>query len=180
MELDELRSTWNKIETPVKTAEELQLMLAENRHPVLKVIRKQIIIEIVGWSAFVLCYYTMFDGDRKPLFINAILVGTVLAAMVHNLMGYSFARYLVNGDTIKTSLKNYFSKVKVYAVLSVGFRLLFITGLLMFFSYNIHFNTRKYVLLAVGLGILGFQLVLLGRIWIKRLKNLKKTLTTLS
>jgi hypothetical protein len=178
MDITELKHTWDTIRTPVKSVDDIKLMLSENRHPVLKEIRIQLTIEIIGWSVFLICYYTMFDGDRKPIWINLILIVSVLLPLVHNLMGYRFAKYLVNGTTIKESLKNYLSKVKIYAAVSIICRFLFIIGLLIFFTYGLNFNTKKYLLLTmIILLFLLIQLSVLYRLWSKRLKKLEKTMT---
>ncbi|HKG07734.1 MAG TPA: hypothetical protein VKB19_14790 [Pedobacter sp.] len=176
MELDQLKSEWNKAETPVKTNEQLKAMLSESKHPVLKEIRRQIIIEVTGWTAFLLCYYTMFDGHQKPLFINLILVGALLCALIHNLSGYSFSRHLIDGGNIRTALEHYLSRIKNYALVSVLTRLLFMAGFITFFTYNIQFNTFKYAMLGVfGLIIIG-QLIWLSRVWSGRLKKLQLVL----
>ena len=49
MELDDLKSDWNRIQPNSKSEEALLLMLQENKHPVLKSIRKQIVIEVTAW-----------------------------------------------------------------------------------------------------------------------------------
>src|SRR5687768_10948718 len=107
MELDQLKSTWNTPEVSSKTTKELKTMLLESRHPVLRGIRKQFAIEIAGWSVFLLCYYTMFDGDQKPVLVNLILVIAVLCSLIHNLTGYSFSKYLISGSNIRASLEHY-------------------------------------------------------------------------
>jgi len=177
MELAELKHAWDTIETPVKSTDDIKLMLSENGHPVLKKIRKQLIIEIIGWSVFLLCYYTMFDGDHKPIWINITLIVSVLLPLIHNLLGYRFAKYLVNGATIKESLKNYLSKVKIYATVSIICRLLFMTGLLLFFTYGVSFNTKKYVSFAIIILIFLVQLSILCRLWAKRWKKLENVVT---
>lgn len=178
MELNELKSTWNTMITPTVSTLEIQAMLLENKHPVLKGIRKQMIIEVIGWSIFLICYYAMFDGDKKPLWINALLVLSVLLPFIHNLMGYNFAKYLVHGTDIRESLKIYLSKVKRYAIISIITRQVYLTGFLLFFSYSISFNTSKYVLLSVIIFVFLIQLWLLCKIWIKRVKNLGNTIMT--
>lgn len=173
MELDELKNAWHTVKTPDKTAADIKAMLTENNHPVLKGIRKQVIIEVAAWSVFLLCYYTMFDGDTKPVWINLVLVVSVLLPLIHNLMGYSFARYLVNGKTLKESLTIYLAKVKVYATVSIGSRVLFAAGFVLFFTYGLSFNTAKYYSVAViGLIFLA-QLWMLFRMWARRINYIK-------
>ena len=177
MELIDLKNAWDTAETPIKSTDNIKLMLSENRHPVLKNIKKQSTIEIIGWSIFLGCYYTMFDGYHKPLWINIILIVSVLLPLIHNLMGYWFAKYLVNGDTIRESLKNYLSKVKIYAIVSITCRFFFIIGLLVFFTYGISFNVTKFISLAIIILIFLIQLLILYRLWAKRLKRLENAIT---
>lgn len=176
MELSELKNAWNNIESPTNTAEQIQSMLLEKKHPVLKKIRIQLTIEIIGWSAFLLCYYTMFDGDRKPVWINIILVISVLLPLIHNLLGYGFAKYLINGNTIKESLERYLAKVKIYVIVSVISRILFISGLLFFFTYGLSLNTHKYLLLIMAVSIFVIQLIFLYTLWMKRIRILHNSL----
>lgn len=174
MEIDELKSAWNQVSTPEKTNEEIKLMLSENRHPVLKGIRRQAAIEIAGWSVFLVCCYSMFDGVNKPLWVNIMLALSVIWAILHNLMGYRFAKYLINGNTIKESLMNYLSNVKLYARVSVSSRIFFAAGLLLFFTYNIHFNSSKYLSLGIIILIFTIQIALLYRLWVSRLNKLNE------
>jgi len=176
MELTELKQVWDTVEIPVKSTDDIKLMLSENNHPVLKKIRKQLTIEIIGWSVFLICYYSMFDGDHKPIWINIILVVSVLLPLIHNLLGYRLAKYLVNGVTIRESLKNYLFKIKVYAIISIACRFFFVVGLLVFFTHGLSFNTIKYILLAIIILIFLTQLFLLYRLWVKRLKTIEKAI----
>lgn len=153
-------------------------MLSENKHPVLKDIRKQLTIEIIGWGIFLLCYYSMFDGDKKPVWINILLVLSILLPITHNLMGYRSAKYLVQGTNIHESLKNYLSKVKIYAIISIISRQIYLTGLLLFFTYGLSFNRSRYILLVAVLLIFLIQLIISCRIWAKRLKSLGNSLNS--
>ncbi|MBZ4188464.1 hypothetical protein [Niabella beijingensis] len=171
MEFDELKHNWDAVKTPVKSIEAIRAMLAENRHPVLKEIRKQLTLEIAGWSVFLLCYYTMFDGHLKPVWINLILIIAVLMPFIHNIMGYRFVKYLVDGKTIRESLEHYLVKMRVYAIVSIISRVLFMTGLLVFFTYGLGLNGKKYIFIIIVPLIFLFMLF---RIWSGRLAKLKK------
>ncbi len=177
MELDALKSTWKNIEAPLKTPEEIQQMLKENNHPVLKQIRKQLGIEVIGWSAFLMAYYTMFDGDQKPLLINILLVVSVASALIHNLTGYGLSRHLVAGTSVRASLQRYLMIVRTYAVISVISRVVLMAGFLLFFSYNISFNTGKSLMLSAAIILFALQLIVLCRIWLGRLRRLNNSLS---
>jgi len=180
MEFNELKSTWNTVKMPAISITEIQRMLSENKHPVLKDIRKQLTIEMIGWCLFLACYYSMFDGDKKPVWINILLVLSILLPIIHHLMGYRFAKYLVHGTNIQESLKNYLSKVKRYAIISIISRQIYLVGLLLFFTYGLSFNTSKSAPL-IGIGIVFLiQLIISCRIWANRLRSLGKSLNSFS
>ncbi|MXV15612.1 hypothetical protein [Hufsiella ginkgonis] len=179
MELDEFRSAWNTPVSLSKTPADIKTMLSENRHPVLKQIRRQSLLEIAGWTIFLACCYTMFDGDRKPLWINITLVISVLLPLAHNTAGYLGAKNLVKGTDLKRSLENYHRSLKTFAALSVAARTLFGTGLVLFFTYGLRLNlTRMLSLGAIAL-VFALQIWLLLRMWNKRISLLGKTISAL-
>ncbi|KIO76122.1 hypothetical protein TH53_16735 [Pedobacter lusitanus] len=178
MELNDIKSTWNTTKTPEMSETAIQAMLSENKHPVLKGIRKQLTIELLGWGIFLSCYYTMFDGNLKPMWVNILLILSVLFPILHNLTGYRFAKYLIHGTSLRESLKNYLSKVKIYAVIAVISRQIYLTGLLLFFTYGLSFNTSRYLSLTVITLIFLVQLWLSVRLWTKRLNHLRNSLIT--
>jgi hypothetical protein len=180
MELDELKSAWNSFKTPALSSEDIQKMLSENNHPVLKKIRKQLTIEITGWTIFLACYYTMFDGDNKPLWINVVLIVSILIPIMHSLMGYRFKRFFDHRLSLRDSLSNYVARVKNYAVISVITRQLYLAGFLLFFSYGSVFETANYSVMTVMGLIIFLQLLISCGIWIKRLKNLRQSLNSFS
>ena len=173
MELDKLKSAWQDIGGENKNSATLKKMLSEKRHPVLKGIRLQMIIEITTWTFFLFVYYDIFDGDRKPFYANALLVTAVLLLLVHSVMGYLSAKNRVKGTNLKQSLVKYLSMIKKYAVVSVASRVLTIVCVLIFFIATIHFTTNKYFLLAGILLIIPVQIFLLKRMWGKRIKTLE-------
>ncbi|TDQ11761.1 hypothetical protein [Pedobacter metabolipauper] len=180
MELDDLKSTWNTAEPLAKTNSEIVIMMKENKHPVLKGIKRQMIIEVTFWIAFLACYYTMFDGASRPVHINVVLAVSVLIPILHNLYGYHMAKHLVVGESLTASLKKYIHRIKKYAASTILSRIVFVTGLMVFFSYTIQFNMARYYSLAAIILICIVQLFLLYKIWEKRIKNLNNILDMLS
>jgi hypothetical protein len=172
MELDELRSAWNEPIAPGKSAAELHRMLSENKHPVLKGIRRQLAIEIAGWSALILCYYTMLDGERKPLWLNALLLVSVLLPLMHNLLGYRIIKNPVSGANIITSLYAYRCKIKRYALIAIACRVAYMAGLLLFLTYNVHFDQRKLIALGLIGTLFAVNIFILYRVWHRRSKSI--------
>lgn len=180
MEIDDLKSDWNTIKPTPKSEETLLLMLQENKHPVLKSIRKQIVFEVLAWFFFLMVYYSMFDGAEKPLWVNLVFTGTLLLPITHSIYGYYYNKYLVNGSNIKMALDQLYNRLKNYALFSVVGRIGFICGLLLFFTYNIDFTATKYYSLAVIVIVFLIQMFVLYRIWNKRLKRIRDTIYAFS
>ncbi|KDN54018.1 hypothetical protein [Flavobacterium seoulense] len=178
MELDDLKSDWNKVQPNLKTDEAMLLLLQENKHPVLKSIRKQIGIEITAWLVFLLSYYWLFDGAKKPFWINLILVISLGFPIFHSFYGYHFNKYLSDGANVKKALEQVYYRLKKYAVVSVISRVGFICGLLVFFSYGIQFTTTKYYSLAVICFVFLIQLWVLYLIWNQRLKRIRQAIVS--
>ncbi|MCW3091161.1 MAG: hypothetical protein JWP81_2230 [Ferruginibacter sp.] len=173
MEQDQLKSAWNNLGGENKKKEELKKMISENRHPVLKGIRLQMIIEMVAWIFFLVFYYDMFDGEQKPFYLNILLVTAVLLLLTHSFLGYLSAKKPVNGNDLKQSLVNYLAKIRRYALISVASRAFSFVCLLFFFTATISFTTQKYWLLGIILVILGLQVFFLSRIWGSRIKKIQ-------
>lgn len=174
MELDDLKSEWNIIEFIPKKEKALLLMLQENKHPVLKSIRKQIVIEVSAWSLFLMVYYSMLDGSKKPFWINVLLVLAFALPIIHSIYGYYYNKYLTDGSDIKTSLEQLYTKLKKYALITIIARIGLISGMLLFLTYNIHFTTVKYFLLVLILFLFFIQLFVLYQLWIKNLRALQR------
>lgn len=65
MEIEELRKEWQSIKTPQIDLDRLKDMIIEKTHPVLSGIRKQLTMELIGWSAFLIICFTGLDTDQN-------------------------------------------------------------------------------------------------------------------
>ncbi|GAA4437364.1 hypothetical protein GCM10023091_16470 [Ravibacter arvi] len=176
MENDPLKSAWHNIATPQKNDAELTSILKESAHPVLKEIRRQLLFETVAFSLFLLVYYDFFDGDRKPLYANLLLVGVLLLVIGHNVAGYLIARRGITGSNIRQALTNRLSGMKTYAFVSVTLRVLSAAGLWFFFISVMDLDAHRYGLLALGMVIVSVQVFFLSRIWAGRIKRMKEAI----
>jgi hypothetical protein len=173
MELDNLKSAWQGIDSNPRNSAELREMMQEKKHPALKRIRKQLVVESVLYTVFLVVYYDLFDGDRKPAYANVALVAALVLAIAHNLTGYALARKRMQGDNLRESLEEHLAKMKAFAFASVLTRVLAAAGLLFFFGSVIEFDQKRYWILAGMLLALGVQVALLSATWVKRLRRLK-------
>jgi hypothetical protein len=173
MEQDALISSWRGANDTPKNNLELKRMISEKSHPVLKRIRRQLLIEIIAFTVFLFVYYDFFDGNRKAVYVNVLLVSAILLVIVHNIIGYLMTKQQVKGDNIMQSLHHHLSKMKMYAVISVACRILMTCCLLFFFTSAIIFNANKYWILMSVIVIIIVQMALLSGIWFRRIRQIK-------
>ncbi|WP_343675226.1 hypothetical protein, partial [Chitinophaga sp.] len=114
--MEDLFAAWNE-ESPISTVH--AGLLRERQHPVLKQIRRQMLIELVGFVLFLMVYYDFFDGGKKPVYANVLLVVAMLSVIAGNVVGYVFARQGMIGGNVREALRRHLSKMKVYAVVAV-------------------------------------------------------------
>jgi len=178
MEQDPLKSAWQGINPKAKSNTELQSMLKEGTQPLLKGIRKQMIMETAAYIAFLCIYYNAFDGDHKPLVVNILLVAAMLLAIGHNIFNYQFTKHRIRGENLQQSLNGQLSQMKIHAAVSITSRVLMAACLLVFFTAVINFNTSKYWLLAGVIAVFIIQMALLSRIWLGRIRQMKDTISS--
>lgn len=179
MERDPLQSAWQQMPAEPENNRNIKAMMRAGNHPVLKGIRRQLIIETVVFILFLVVYYDLFDGDRKPFLANVLLVAAMVLSIVHNIIGYRLAGSRLQGDTLMATVQQQLTHMKTYAVLSVLSRGLAGGCLLFFFSMAISFTTAKYWILAGILLFFVLQLLFLSRIWAGRISRLQQTVSQL-
>ncbi|MFN0293440.1 hypothetical protein [Pedobacter helvus] len=176
MEIDNLKSTWQEISIPQKNKEELNLMLKKNSHPVLTSIKKQITIELLGFTAFLFCYFTMFDGETKPIAINLTIMGAILLQLFYGYKGYLMQSKFKSNTNLNDNLQSFTKQLQSYRLQVLLARITFAIGFITFFTYHINFSAIKWLVLAFIIVIFGVQLWLLHRIWSKRISRLELVL----
>lgn len=168
--MDSLKAAWNQI--PEEHTTDIKI-----KNPVLKDIRRQLTIESIAYSLFLIVYYNAFDGDKKPFALNMILVVSVLLLLLHNISGYLLVKNNVNTGDLKQSLTKYLQKMKTYAAVAIAARALAFSGIMLFFMANITWTTGKYYGLAVVAGLLCFQVFALSKIWSGRINKIRGVLS---
>jgi len=176
MEIDNLKSVWQEIAIPQKAKEELNLMLKKNSYPILTSIKKQIATEAIGFTAFLVCYFTMLDGADKPVAINLMTIAAILIQLFYGYRGYVMQSSFRSSTNLNTDLESFTIRLKSHRLQVMLARILFAIGLLTFFTYNINFSVSKSLALAAILIIFSAQLGLLYRTWTKRISKLELVL----
>jgi len=173
MEIEEIKNLWASQPIEKKSKEVLAEMLKIKSHPVLKKIKTQLLLEMIAWLILLAVYYTMFDGEKRPWFINFVFVLGLLQAVTYNLSGYLAARNLIQGDNLSISFINYLRQLKKFRSSAIGSRLLLMTGLLLFFSYGHELNSKRIIAMLSISSIFILQLWLLYQQWTKRIGKLE-------
>lgn len=168
MELDHLKSDYQNAGKTSLSKNDIQKMIQDNNHPVLKGIKRQLFIETVFWVIFLAVYYNIFGGHLISPLWNTLLVVAVLFILVHNALGVQITSNPINGETILESLKNYQTKIKNYAIISIATRVLAIAMLLGYFISTITFTREKLFSLGLIALIFPIQIYLLQRVWNNR------------
>lgn len=73
METEEMKSLWASQSGKEMQKNALAGMLSEKSHPVLRKIKRQLLIEIIMWLVILCGYYSAFDGDRRPVPANFVI-----------------------------------------------------------------------------------------------------------
>lgn len=176
---DPLKAAWQTANIPAR--DDLQAVVrARGGHPVMSRIRRQLLLEGGCYILFLLVYYDFFDGHRRPLYLNIILILSVACMLTQHLNGYLLAASALKGPDIFRSLQQKVLQLKQYAWLSVGSRVLGWCGIMVFFCTGITWTNAKYGLLAGAIVIMGVQMAMLWRLWQRRINRIKKTLVELN
>ncbi|WP_157986649.1 hypothetical protein [Chitinophaga alhagiae] len=170
--MDALRSAWQHLPGSEKQPQELRGMLQEGQHPVLKQLRRQVIIESLLFSIFLAVYYNMFDGHRRPFWLNALLVAGVLLVVLHGLAGYFNAKRPVKAAGLQQALAARLRQLKTFAILSVALRVLSMACILLFFTYTITFTVEKEIILGWVVLATVIQFIILAALWNRRIRRL--------
>ncbi len=177
MELEELKSDWQKVGIVYRSEDDLQKMTKIKNHPTLKRIRTKLIIETIFYLLFLVVYYEWFDGDKKTVYANVLLVISLLLFIANDIIGYVSIVKRISGSDLKNSLGKYLSKIKQLSTLSLICTFLYSISLLVYFSSVIHFTREKSFIL-LGILLVMTQLIFWShRIWTKWIKKLELQVT---
>ncbi len=165
--MEELKAAWQHMGAGHKSPEELKNYL--RKMPVRRNVLFQMIAETALFTLFLLFYYDAFDGHAKPLYLNALLAGAVGFIVLHNVIGIVQAMNVLKGKHLREVLAAYSARLKVFAVISVASRAAMYICFLLFFTYAVELNVFKVWILIAAAIIFLAQMILLVRMWMKRI-----------
>ena len=174
MEINDLKSGWQAAGAAFNNEVDLQKLMKVTHHPSLKKIRTRLIFETIGLVFFLFVYYDWFDGNKKPFFVNLLLVSSLLLYILTDVIGYSLLSRPVRGKNLKLSIQNYLKRIKRLSAVSLIISVIYSVCILIFFTSVINFTREKRLILA-GIIIVLFQIILLSfKFWTKRIKKLEQ------
>jgi len=176
MELDKLKTQWQNVNVAHKDKKELQQMTKIQHHPQLKKIKLRFIIEIVALSIFLLVFQDFFDGPKKPVWANILLVSGILASIIINVWGYITLFSPIQAFNLQMSLQKYLWQLKRMALLSVVASLYYGITLLVFFITGLSMNTKKYIFIALMGGFLLVMVYFSYKLWQNHIQRIKSAL----
>lgn len=178
--MDPLKATWDSTPNPQRTISDLQDIIRRHTSPVLKSIRKQMIIEAIGYIAFLLVYYDFFDGDRKPFYLNLLLVISLGCMLLYNVAGYMMASHPAEEKNLLENMRQKLQAVRKYAAWAICTKIAGFAGIIAFFVAGIQWNTPKYATLLCVVIIMVIQAYAHWKIWSGRIKRIRQTVEELS
>lgn len=179
MENDFLKSAWKQIVVEDKSSLELKTIISQRGNSLVKKIRKQFIIETIATLAFLIVYYDFFDGDKKPLYANVLLIFAVLFTIIHNILGLKQMKLTVKGENIEESLVYRLHKMKRYALVSGILRILMACSFLAFFVSVITFTQVKYWILSCIILMFLIQISVFIKTWNGRIRRMEEIIENL-
>jgi signal transduction histidine kinase len=179
MELEDFKSDYLQSGKLEKDKDALQRMLHAG-NPVIKGIRRQLIVESILWIFFLVVYYDFFDGHLKPLIWNLLLILSVMLLLMHSLLGYKIINNPVNGNNIQKSIKNYLQRVRRYSIISIASRIMAIIIVFGYFLSSIESNEKRLLGIGFLLLLVTIQGLMLRKIWLGRIDKIKKVYTQLT
>lgn len=163
MNIDDLKSDWRRAGNEPLSEKQLAMMTRVRNHPSLRKLRIKFMTEIITLSALLLMYYDGFDGAQKPLLANILLIVSIVLYIVNNALGYTQIQNPSVSGNLREALAKQTRSLKRLAFLSLTSSVLYATALVVFFTYQMVFTQRKYIILS---GLILSALLLFYYSWI--------------
>ena len=179
MEFNELKSNWKESSGTSKSQSELKIMTSIKSNSKLKRIRLKLIIESTLLTLFLFSFYTMLDGNTKPIWLNILLGFSILLFIINGITGFLTLNNPINGINLKESIETFLIKLKKLSIMSIVCSLLFGGTLILFLTDSVNLNQNKYFLLIGMIITLVIVVYFSYRNWnyrINRIENVIKEL----
>lgn len=178
MEDDDLIRMWNAIEVPEISEAEIREMIRPKNQPVLRRVRRQLILETSFFILVLVTYFRWFDDGSKSLYINLLLVTGFALYIVHDLLVYRFFNRPHTGVSIPDMLRNYRNRLRRMTAVTFVFRGSATFILICFFSSAMKFDAATIWTIRIISTSLVMQVAFNIRTWLRRLIHVVRTLAS--
>ncbi len=179
MDLHELKQLLEGERIPQKDRSEIHALLYDRPHPVLRAVRRQVIIEATAWGGFLLLVYTAFDAHTKPLWVGLLVALAVSVYLAHLMAGYSGVVAVPADKPLVESLALAYARMRRFAIRNLLLRSLSLAAVFFFFNYGIDFTPAKYGALVAIAVVFIVQLLINRSLWLRRLRRLRSAIESL-
>lgn len=155
MDINDLKSEWQSAGNSSVDVEKLKLMTKVNQHPALKKLRTELFFDTLILTAFLVFFYDGFDGNKKPILVNAFLIASILIYIGNNVFGYILIKNPVKAENILASLEQHVVVLKRLSVTTIIASVLYATTFTLFFTISLPSSPKKYIAIAVMIIIFG-------------------------
>ena len=177
MNLEELKSNWEKSGAEKKSQAELLMMTKIQNHPKLNRIKIKLIVESILLITFLVVYNNIFDGGNKPLWANITLIISAALFILTDLIGYLTLQNPIKGSNLKASLNRLHFRLKRVTIFSLTASFFFGSSVILFFTSTVEFTKGKYLMLAGMIMTMIILMYLSYENWILRIKQIKTAKT---
>ena len=175
-----MKSTWQNAGESSRSKADLERMTKVTNHPSLKRIRTKLTVETIALMVFLPLYKDWFDGDKKPLFANVLLLSGALLYILNDVIGYISIATPMRGKNLVASIRNYLVRIRRLSILSLITSFLYGAALTIFFASVINFTKEKYLILTGIIIALVASIYLSFRMWNRWIRNLEQQVTELN
>jgi len=180
MEFNELKSNWKESSGTSKSQTELKIMTSIKSNSKLKRIRLKLIIESTLLTLFLFSFYTMLDGNTKPIWLNVLLGFSILLFIINGIIGYLTLHNPIKGMNLKISIETFLTKLKRLSIMSIASSLFFGVSLILFLTSTIDLIQNKYLILIGMIITLLVAIYFSYRNWNYRINRFKNTMAELN
>jgi hypothetical protein len=148
MNIDDLKSDWQRAGDESLSEKELAMMTRVRNHPTLRKLRVKFMTEIAALTALLFVFYDGFDGAEKPLSVSIILIISIVLYILNNAWGYLHIQNPSVSGNIREALVRQVHSLKRLALFSMSSSIVYAAALLYFLTYQTAFTQRKYIILS--------------------------------
>lgn len=174
MDIEQLKNNWRSIGESNSERQRDLIQSAVNNNSSLKRLKYKQVIESICLFVLLWVFYGAFDGAAKPLWVNALLVLTMLLYILTRVIGVYWLHYPVKAGNLQHALENFRARLTCLTLASSVTALTFGLALIVFLSINIHFTVNKWIMLVGLMVTLVIMVYVSHRVWWNKCREINQ------